>query len=170
MLIRIWSNWSNYYLAIYFLSSQCVSNSHQLIQITCAMSGDYHIFNSIFDWITQWKFSYCFIGLAFVGICRPTCLSSLLAAFRLNDTGTLLFKEILSMFSYILVVSRDYILLISICPRLKARKVHIIASCAILVTFIKNYFKRAKIWWLFAQLYRNSTDCFVIKLDTVSRF
>ena len=74
------------------------------------------------------------------------------------------------MFSYILVVSRDYILLISICPRLKARKVHIIASCAILVTFIKNYFKRAKIWWLFAQLYRNSTDCFVIKLDTVSRF
>ena len=68
------------------------------------------------------------------------------------------------MFSYILVVSRDYILLISICPMLKARKLHITASCAILA---KDYFKGVKIWWLFAQLYKNSTDCFVLEVSTV---
>ena len=80
-----------------------------------------------------------------------------------------LFKEILLMFNYIFVVSRGYILLISICPMLNDGKVHIIASCAILAILFKNYFKGA----IFAQLNKNSTDCFVLEVSTVdivSRF
>ena len=50
-----------------------------------------------------------------------------------------LFKETLLMFSYILVVSRGYILLISSCPMLRTGKLHIISSSAILL--FKNYFK-----------------------------
>ena len=79
-----------------------------------------------------------------------------------------LFIEIILMFSYI-----DYILLISICPILKVGKLHSIASSAILANLFKNYFKGAKIWWLFAQLYKNFIDCFVLEfstVDTVSRF
>ena len=59
------------------------------------------------------------------------------------------------MCSYILEVSTDYILLISICPMLKGGKLV------------------AKIWWLFAQLYKNFIDYFVLKVltvDTMSRF
>ena len=46
------------------------------------------------------------------------------------------------MFSYILVVSRGYILLISSSPMLRTGKLHIIASSAILL--FKNYFKGGK--------------------------
>ena len=56
---------------------------------------------------------------------------------------------------------------------LKAGKVKSIASSAILANVFKNYFKGAKIWWLFAQLYKNLIDCFVLEfstVDTVSRF
>ena len=77
------------------------------------------------------------------------------------------------MFSYYLVVSTGYILLISICAMLKAGKLNSIASSAILANLFKNYFKGAKIWWLFAQLYKNFIDCFVLEfstVDTVSRF
>ena len=77
------------------------------------------------------------------------------------------------MFSYYLVVSTGYILLISICAMLKAGKLNSIASSAILANLFKNYFKGAKIWWLFAQLYKNLIDCFVLEfstVDTVSRF
>ena len=76
------------------------------------------------------------------------------------------------MFSYILVVSRVYILLISICPMLKIGKLPITASC-ILEILLKNYFKGTKIWWSFAQLHKNSTDSFVLEVltvDTMSRF
>ena len=48
-----------------------------------------------------------------------------------------------------------------------------IASSAILENLFKNYFKGAKIWWLFAELYKNFIDCFVSEFstfDTVSRF
>ena len=48
------------------------------------------------------------------------------------------------MFSYILVSSYSM---------LKVGKLPIIAI-AILAILFKNYFKGAKIWWLFAQLYR----------------
>ena len=48
------------------------------------------------------------------------------------------------MFSYILVVSTGYFLLISICSMLKARNLHSIASSAILANFSKNYFKRVQ--------------------------
>ena len=41
------------------------------------------------------------------------------------------------MFSYILIVSAGYILLISICPMLKAGKLHSIASSAILANLLK---------------------------------
>ena len=57
--------------------------------------------------------------------------------------------------SYILVVPAGYILLISICPMLKAGEMQSIASSAILANLFKNYFKGAKIWWLFAHLYWN---------------
>ena len=51
------------------------------------------------------------------------------------------------MFSFILVVSRDYILLISICPMLKAGKLHSAASSsATLPILFKNFFKGEKIW------------------------
>ena len=56
---------------------------------------------------------------------------------------------------------------------LKAGKMQSIASSAILANLFKNYFKGAKIWWLFAQLYKNFIDCFVLEfstVDTVSRF
>ena len=44
------------------------------------------------------------------------------------------------MFSYILVVYTGYILLISICPMLKATKMESIASSAIFANLFKNYF------------------------------
>ena len=68
------------------------------------------------------------------------------------------------------------------CPMLNAGKLHITASCAILAILFKNYFKgrgrggrggEGGVWWFFAQLYKNSTDCFVLEVlivDTVSRF
>ena len=81
------------------------------------------------------------------------------------------------MFSYILVVLQVsavfHILLISTCPMLKVGKLNSIANSAILESLLKNYFKDAKIWSLFGQLYKNSVDCFVLEVstvDTVSRF
>ena len=44
------------------------------------------------------------------------------------------------MFSYTLVVSTGYILVISICPMLKARKMQSITNSAILANLFKNYF------------------------------
>ena len=46
------------------------------------------------------------------------------------------------MFSYILVVYTGYILLISICPMLKATKMESIASSAIFANLFKNYFSK----------------------------
>ena len=80
------------------------------------------------------------------------------------------------MFSYILVVSTSYILLISICPVLKVGKMQSIASSILLTNLFKNYFKGANIWWHFAQLYKLAElniDCFVLEfstVNTVSRF
>ena len=45
------------------------------------------------------------------------------------------------MFSYVLVVSTGYIMLISICPTLKARKMKTIASNSIFANLFKNYFR-----------------------------
>ena len=78
------------------------------------------------------------------------------------------------MLSYILVLSRVYILLISIShlSDLKIWKIIYLATYILAILF-KNYFKGAKIVWLFAQLYKNSTDYFVLKVltvDIVSRF
>ena len=70
-----------------------------------------------------------------------------------------------------MVVSTVYILLVSICPMLKIGKLHSTASSAILVNLFKNYFKGAKIWWLFAQLYKNSIVlCWKSQHLTLSRF
>ena len=77
------------------------------------------------------------------------------------------------MFIYVLVVSAGYILLTSICPMLKTGKMQSIPSSATRGNLFKNYFKGAKIWWLFAQLYKNLIDCFVLEfstVNTVSRF
>ena len=41
-------------------------------------------------------------------------------------------EEILSMLSYVLVVSRGFTVLIFICPMLNGGKLNIIASCAII--------------------------------------
>ena len=78
------------------------------------------------------------------------------------------------MLSYILVLSRVYILLISIShlSDLNIWKIIYLATYILAILF-KNYFKGAKIVWLFAQLYKNSTDYFVLKVLTVdieSRF
>ena len=48
------------------------------------------------------------------------------------------------MFSYILVVSTGYILLISICPMLKAGKMNSIASSAIFANLFNDYFRVQK--------------------------
>ena len=48
---------------------------------------------------------------------------------------------------------RLYILLISLCPMLKAEKMK---SIAILANLFKSFFRGAKIWWLFVQLYKIS--------------
>ena len=48
------------------------------------------------------------------------------------------------MFTYILVVSTSYTLLISICPMLKARKIKSIARNAIFANLFKNYFRVQK--------------------------
>ena len=64
------------------------------------------------------------------------------------------------MFSFILVVSTGYILLIFVCPMLKAGKMKSLASSATLANLFKNYFNGAKM-------------CFVLEFsafDTVSRF
>ena len=55
-----------------------------------------------------------------------------------------LFKGILLMFNFILVVSTGYILLFSICPMLKPGKIQSIASSTTLENLVKNYFKGAK--------------------------
>ena len=49
------------------------------------------------------------------------------------------------MFTYILVVSPGFILLISICPMLKAGKLQSKASAATLANLFKNCIKGAKI-------------------------
>ena len=48
------------------------------------------------------------------------------------------------MFSYILIVSTGYILLISICPMLKARKMKSIAGSPIFANLSKIYFSVQK--------------------------
>ena len=80
------------------------------------------------------------------------------------------------MFSYILVVSRDYILLIYICPMLKAGKVHTIACCAILAILFKNYFNMVsfcsivqKFDWLLSWKSRKSTLLVNFKIEYVLR-
>ena len=73
----------------------------------------------------------------------------------------------------IIVVFAGYILLISICPMLKAGKLQSITSSAILANLFKNYFEGAKTWWLFTPLYKNCIDCFALEVstvNTVSRF
>ena len=63
------------------------------------------------------------------------------------------FKGILLMFSYILIVSTGYILFISICPMLKARKIKNIASSAIVIAnLFKNYFRKTVLCWSSQQL------------------
>ena len=66
------------------------------------------------------------------------------------------------MSSYILVVSTGYILLISICSLSNTGKMKSIASSAIIANLFKNYFKGSKMWLLFAQLYENFIDCFLL--------
>ena len=56
----------------------------------------------------------------------------------------LIFKGILLIFSYILVVSTGYILLISICPMLKTGKMQSVASSATLGKLFKNYLRGQK--------------------------
>ena len=56
----------------------------------------------------------------------------------------LIFKGVLLMFNYILVVSTGYILLISTCPMLKTGKMQSIASSATLGKLFKNYLRGQK--------------------------
>ena len=77
---------------------------------------------------TQPQFSYLMIGLALVMNCRPSCLYSLLAAYKLNKSGTLLL--ILLRFSYILLIPGGYVILIFRClmNEVKVEKLPIIAA------------------------------------------
>ena len=80
-------------------------------------------------------------------------------------------KKILWTFSYILVISRDYTIpLVSSCPvnEVKVGKLPIIASYT--CKFISKLVQGTKIWSLFAELYKNPTDFFVMEVSTVSRF
>ena len=86
-----------------------------------------------------------------------------------------LFKEILLRLSYILVISRDYILLISSCPvnEVNVWKLPIVASYT--SNLYHNYFKGGgkgaeKTWRIFAKLNENSTNFFVLEISTLSRF
>ena len=63
------------------------------------------------------------------------------------------------MFSYILVVSTGYILLISICPMLKARKMKSIATSSIFANLFKNL--GCKNMVAFYMHIQNLIDCFV---------
>ena len=95
-----------------------------------------------------------------------SCLSSLLAAYKLDETEKLLtFLKDSFKVQHIFVISRD-ILLISTCSvnEVKVRKLLIIASYT--CNLFQNYFKGAKIWWFFAQLYQNPTDYFVLEVST----
>ena len=53
-------------------------------------------------------------------------------------------KGVLLMFSYILVVSTGYILLISVCPMLKVRNMKSMASSSIFADLLKSYFRMQK--------------------------
>ena len=73
------------------------------------------------------------------------------------------------MFSYILVVFRGCILLVSIYRMLKVGKLYTYYRKAILAILLKNYFKGG----FLLNCTKNSTDCFmleVLTVDTVSRF
>ena len=63
------------------------------------------------------------------------------------------------MFSYILVVSTGYILLISVCPMIKARKMKSMASSSIFANLFRNYFR--------VQKYGGFFYCFVLAFSTV---
>ena len=73
-------------------------------------------------------------------------------------------------FGYVLVISRDYILLISSFPvnEVKLGKLSVIASYT--CNSCQNYFKAATIRWIFAQLHKNPTDCSVLKVSVESGF
>ena len=67
-----------------------------------------------------------------------------------------------------LVVSRGDILSISIFPMLKTEKLPIIASYIYLQFYLKITSTGQKYCrFFFAQLYKNSTDCFVLEILTV---
>ena len=51
----------------------------------------------------------------------------------------------------------------------KTGKLPMIATLFILAIF-QNYFVGAKIWWIFAQLYKIQLIFFVLGVSTVSRF
>ena len=73
------------------------------------------------------------------------------------------------MSSYILVVSRGYILLItSICTMLKIGKLTIIVSYIYLQFYFKITSRGQKYGgFFFPQLYKNSTHCLVLEVLTV---
>ena len=76
------------------------------------------------------------------------------------------------MFSYILVVSTGYILLISL-SMLKTGKMKSIAGSAVLTNLFKNYFKGAKNLVAFCSTTKISLTVYFVlelsKVDTVSR-
>ena len=78
------------------------------------------------------------------------------------------------MFSYILVVSTGYILLISICPMIKARKMKSMASSSIFANLFRNYFRVQKYGGFLLSYTKISITvlCWSSRstVDTVSRF
>ena len=69
------------------------------------------------------------------------------------------------MFSYVLVVYGGYILFnFHYLSNFKNWKITYIIASYIIAILFKNYVKGAKIWWLFAQMHKNSNDCFVLEV------
>ena len=84
----------------------------------------YRGLNSIFEWITQPQFNLLYICIAWLvwlllGPEDPLMLIWLASCTWTKWSWKVTDKEIILMFSYILVVFRCYILLISLCPMLK---------------------------------------------------
>ena len=77
-------------LQSYYVCSLCTGIDIATLKYLARCS----VLNSIFDWVVQPQFSYLLLldWFSFVrlGTCRPSCSSSLLAAYKRNEIGKLM--------------------------------------------------------------------------------
>ena len=120
---------------------------HQVIQIMCAMLATYLGIVFLLNNTPTVQLLFHWFGFGWEQLTH-ILIYSFLVAYKLNKWNwkvtDFLKKRFFFMFSYILVVSTGYFLLISSCPMLKTGKLHSIAGSAILAKLFKNYSKGAK--------------------------